>query len=425
MLEGYKTHTGRRGNILKFCSHEFYTAIMDEDVKCIEGMLQKYGSNSLIEIQGNASGDIFWKGFTILPLHLAASYRRVQSMQSLLSAGADIEKRDQLGRTPLHLVITGWPSILTTWKKTDSKFQTAVMGMCRQAEDCLRTLCEHGVNINAKVEGESHQTALHLSVRYKTLSAVQILVSYGADVNAVDSSGMTPLHMAAGILHKGIIACLIRQGADINMGVQHSGNTPLHLAAVAMTTKSTKTLEDGISCISELLESGAEPNAVNKAGMTPLQETCSMGNKELVDLLLRYGASINKLSKAGENCLFLFLNQWSNVRNSSLLLKLLSLTSPLTVYNQTGHLPSTLKQPCFIKQRDQLLKIIHQPRRLQDICKSAIYLKHVQGKAEKLKKHMPERLYDFVFNHWENIHVSFVTDDKQSFLNSVPDPSPS
>uniref|UniRef100_A0A3P8RN61 Ankyrin repeat domain 61 n=1 Tax=Amphiprion percula TaxID=161767 RepID=A0A3P8RN61_AMPPE len=386
MLEGYKTHTGRRGNILKFCSHEFYTAIMDEDVKCIEGMLQKYGSNSLIEIQGN--------GFTILPLHLAASYRRVQSMQSLLSAGADIEKRDQLGRTPLHLVITGWPSILTTWKKTDSKFQTAVMGMCRQAEDCLRTLCEHGVNINAKVM-KSHQTALHLSVRYKTLSAVQILVSYGADVNAVDSSGMTPLHMAAGILHKGIIACLIRQGADINMVCIHSGNTPLHLAAVAMTTKSTKTLEDGISCISELLESGAEPNAVNKAGMTPLQETCSMGNKELVDLLLRYGASINKLSKAGENCLFLFLNQWSNVRNSSLLLKLLSLTSPLTVYNQTGHLPSTLKQPCFIKQRDQLLKIIHQPRRLQDICKSAIYLKHVQVCVRCLHSHMDLKMQQY------------------------------
>ncbi|XP_022053337.2 ankyrin repeat domain-containing protein 61 [Acanthochromis polyacanthus] len=418
-------HTGRRGNIIKFCSHEFYTAIMDEDVKRIEGMLEKYGSNSLIEIQGNASGDIFWKGFTILPLHLAASYRRVQSTQSLLSAGADIEKRDQLGRTPLHLVITGWPSILITWPKPDSKFQTAVMGMCRQAEDCLRTLCENGGNINAKVEGQSHHTALHLSVRYKALSAVQILASYGADVNAVDSTGMTPLHMAAGILHKDIIACLIRQGADINMGTQHSGNTPLHLAVVAMATKSTKTLEDGISCISELLESGAEPNAVNKAGMTPLQEACSMGNKELVDLLLRYGANINKLSKAGENCLFLFLNQRSNVRHSSLLLKLLSLTSPLTVYDQTGRLPSTLTQPCFTEQRNQLLKITHQPRRLQDICKSVIYLKHVRGKTEELKKHMPERLYDFVFNRWENIYVSFVTDDKQGFLKSIPDINPS
>lgn len=209
-------------------------------------------------------------------------------------------------------------------------------------------------------------------------------------------------------------------------GVKHSGNTPLHLAAVAMAMKTTKTLEDDISCISELLEHGGEADAANKAGLTALQEACSMGNKELVDLLLRYGANINKLSKAGENCLFLFLNHRPNVRNSSLLVKLLSLTSPLTVYNQNGHLPSTLMLPCFFKQRDQLLKLIQQPRRLQDICKSDIYLKHVQDKREKLRKILPERLYDFVFNYWENLHnISFVTDGEQDSLNDLLDITPS
>lgn len=202
--------------------------------------------------------------------------------------------------------------------------------------------------------------------------------------------------------------------------MKHSGNTPLHLAVVAMAMKTSKTLEEDISCISELLEGGAEPDAVNKAGMTPLQEACSMGNKELVDLLLRYGANINKLSRSGENCLFLFLNHRPNIRNSSLLVKLLSLTSPLTVYNQKGHLPSALTLPCFFKQRDQLLKLSQQPRRLQDICKSDIYLKHIRGKREELRKILPERLYDFTFNHWENIHnISFMTDGEMDSFNNV------
>ncbi|CAI5659362.1 ankyrin repeat domain-containing protein 61 isoform X2 [Oreochromis niloticus] len=379
MLEEHKECLDKRGSISKIHSNEFYTAVIEEDLQRIEDLIQKHGSNFLIETQGKVYKEAFCKGSAILPLHLAASYRKIHSMQSLLSAGADTELRDMLGRTPLHLMITGWPSILNTSQKPDSKFQTKVIGVCTQAEACLRLLCDHGVNINAKVEGKGHQTALHISVRYRALSAVQILACYGADVNAVDGSGMAPLHMAAGILHKDIIASLLRHGADVNMGVQHTGNTPLHLAAVAMATTTTKTPEDAISSITELLEQGAEPNAVNKAGMTPLHEACSMGNEELVDLLLSYGASIYKLSEAGENCLYLFLN----------------------------HMPN----------RDYVMNLTRQPRRLQDICKTDIYLTHVRGKREELRKILPDKLYEFIFNHWENVHnISFVTDSEQEYV---------
>lgn len=206
--------------------------------------------------------------------------------------------------------------------------------------------------------------------------------------------------------------------------VKHSGNTPLHLSIVAVAIKTTKTLEDSKGCITELLEHGAEVNAANKAGLTPLHEVCKMGIEELVDLLLMYGANINKLSKSGENCLFLFLNHRPNLRNNSLLVKLLSLTSPLTVYNHKDHLPSTLILPRFFEQRDQLLKLIQQPRKLQDICKSAIYLKHVHYKREELRKILPQRVYDFVFNYWEDLHISFVTEGEQDLFNNSFNISP-
>lgn len=64
------------------------------------------------------------------------------------------------------------------------------------------------------MEGGSLDTALHLSVHHRALSAVHILVSHAANINAVNSSGM---HMAAGILHKDLIASLIKERADLNM----------------------------------------------------------------------------------------------------------------------------------------------------------------------------------------------------------------
>lgn len=45
------------------------------------------------------------QGLAILPLHLAASYRKVNSMQSLLSAGADPEMRSGQTNTPKNTEI--------------------------------------------------------------------------------------------------------------------------------------------------------------------------------------------------------------------------------------------------------------------------------------------------------------------------------
>lgn len=206
--------------------------------------------------------------------------------------------------------------------------------------------------------------------------------------------------------------------------MKHSRNTPLHLAVVATAIKISKTLQHGSSCIAELLEHGADVDAMNKDGMTPLHEVCRMGVKELVDQLLDYGADINKLSGAGENCLFLLLNHKLNMRNSSLLVKLLGLTSPLKLHDQKGHLPSALMQPCFSKQREHLLKLTRQPRKLLHICKCVVYLKHNHKSREELRQILPQKVYDFVFNCWEGWHISFKGEGEQDLYNNSFDIAP-
>lgn len=63
--------------------------------------------------------------------------------------------------------------------------------------------------------------------------------------------------------------------------MKHSGNTPLHLASVAVARAMmiTETLEKDMSCVLQLLEQGAEVDGVNKAGMTPLQEALQHGQQ--------------------------------------------------------------------------------------------------------------------------------------------------
>ena len=69
---------------------------------------------------------------------------------------------------------------------------------------------------------------------------VQLLIANGADVNAKNEDGCTPLHDAAWSGHKEIVELLITAGADVNAG-DKNGATPLDLAAIQV--KNTETAD--------------------------------------------------------------------------------------------------------------------------------------------------------------------------------------
>lgn len=68
MLEEHKECLDKRGSISKIHSNEFYTAVIEEDLQRIEDLIQKHGSNFLIETQGKVYKEAFCKvNATMLP----------------------------------------------------------------------------------------------------------------------------------------------------------------------------------------------------------------------------------------------------------------------------------------------------------------------------------------------------------------------
>lgn len=122
---------------------------------------------------------------------------------------------------------------------------------------------------------------LFMAIREGKHARVKALIAAGADVNAPNPGGITPLLQAVITSDREMVRLLIAKGANAN-GAGESGVTPLHSAAFdAELTRM-------------LLAAGANLNAATSTGHTPLGGSVMLERNEgVVEELLRAGASVN------------------------------------------------------------------------------------------------------------------------------------
>ena len=193
------------------------------------------------------------------PLHEAIWGGHVAIAELLISKGANVNAKDNNGLTPMH------------WAET---------------KEIAEVLIANGADVNTKWKGGL--TYLHQAAVKGRNGVAELLIGKGLDVNAKDEDGDTPLDWANGNGNRRTADLLRKHGGKT--GAWFKADESIHIASEVGNTEAVK----------QHLAAGADVNAKDEHGITPLLHATRGCFTEIVELLIASGANVNVKSDGGE-----------------------------------------------------------------------------------------------------------------------------
>ena len=217
--------------------------------------------------------------YGMTPLHFACQTKCVEMVRLLLSNNTDtVPPVDESGNSPITMsFVRSQMQCLSLHYDVKQSPWFPFADQKVRFEDTLRPVIKRWKSVNIQQMGSGF-TALHYAIMdtYCSFNVVKGLVEYGsADVNIKDHLGKTPLHY-------GLRPILI---------------VPSPLA---------KTLfENWRNKITYLIQKGADVNAQDLGGYSPLHDACLAGDFEFLSMLLSNNADATQRNKCGATPLHL------------------------------------------------------------------------------------------------------------------------
>ena len=222
-------------------------------------------------------------------IHDAAKVGNIELINQHLETGVDVNSKDEIGFTPLHYIASG------------SQLEIA------------KLLIDKGANVNAKdLDGG---TPLHAATpSNQSTKIVELLVQKGANVNAKNNNGETPLDKLGSSNWSTSTEDILREnGGKTSQELKSAeANTKASLGESPKEAQAEATAFDGsdisiflaadagnIGAVKKHLASGEDVNAQDPELATPLHYAALKGHKEVAELLIEKGATVNALGVHG------------------------------------------------------------------------------------------------------------------------------
>ena len=237
-----------------------------------------------------------------------------KAVELVLNDGLDINTPALCNRTPLL-----WASLSSSGEfietlidlganvnaqRTDDKEAPLTLSSGWNKFMAVYLLLDRGADANiASADGNS---PLHTAVSKGFFDITKLLVEKGSYVNLQNKEGRTPLFLSVKNKHEQLIKLLIENEADVRIGYKENSTERFYLVRGKNRGRAAWHYIAGEQVnepeiIDLLVKSGANVNAQDAEGFTPLHMAAIHGNLKIVKKLVDLDADVNIITTDGKN----------------------------------------------------------------------------------------------------------------------------